>query len=95
MLRPKSPRARRFEPARHGVDEPPKHFTGRLTTTNIFGGWWASARDGFFTVRWGRFFAYLHQFDVASQTELLRQCAAGEAYRDHPHVPLREEDQHA
>lgn len=86
MLRPKTPRTRRFAPVRHGVDEPPRHFTGRLTRANIYGRWWPSARDGFFTVRWGRFFAYLHQFDAESQVELVKRCAAGEAYRDHPHT---------
>jgi hypothetical protein len=86
---------RRFAPARHEVDQPPQRFFGRLTMANIYGSWWASSRDGFFTVRWGRFFAYLHQFDAESQTELLRQCAVGEAYRDHPHTPPSQEGQHA
>lgn len=82
----KPSRPRRFAPARHELDQPPQRFSGRLTLTNIYGSWWASARDGFFTVRWGRFFAYLHQFDAESQAVLVKQCAAGEAYRDHPHT---------
>lgn len=95
MLRPKPTRTRRFTPGRHVVEQAPQRFMGRLTLKNIYGAWWASARDGFFTVRWGRFFAYLHQFDAASQAELLRQCAAGEAYRDYPHAPPFQEGQHA
>lgn len=77
--------ARRFAPARHGIDQPPVRFVGRLTMDNIYGGWWASARDGFFTVRWGRFFAYLHQFDDSTQRALIAACTAGERYRDDPH----------
>ncbi|MFL6676114.1 MAG: hypothetical protein ACJ8LG_22830 [Massilia sp.] len=76
----------RFAPARHGVDLPPQRFGGKLTIANIYGGWWASARDGFFTVRWGRFYAYLHQFDAESQSTLVAACAAGEEYRDRPHT---------
>ena len=75
----------RFQPRRHGLDEPPQHFVGRLTLANIYGDWWASARDGFFTVRWGRFYAYLHQFDVSSQGALIAECKAGHRYRDNPH----------
>lgn len=86
---------RRFTPARHEIDEPPQRFFGRLTLANIYGKWWASARDGFFTVRWGRFFAYLHQFDAESQAALLRACAAGEACRDYPHVAAPQEGKHA
>jgi hypothetical protein len=89
---PKGIRPRRFAPARHEIDQPPQRFAGKLTLTNIYGGWWASARDGFFTVRWGRFFAYLHQFDSESQIALVRQCASGEAYRDHPHAPAGTRD---
>lgn len=85
MLRPKPSKSRRFTPGQHEVDQAPQRFFGALTLANIYGNWWASARDGFFTVRWGRFFAYLHQFDSQSQVDLLRQCAASEAYRDHPH----------
>lgn len=80
-------KSRRFTPGRHELDQPPRRFLGKLTLANIYGSWWASARDGFFTVRWGRFFAYLHQFDAESQAALVKQCAAGEAYRDHPHLP--------
>ena len=76
---------RRFAPARHEVDQPPERFSGRLTMTNIYGEWWASARDGFFTVRWGRFFAYLHQFDEPSKAALIAACATGERNRDAPH----------
>lgn len=92
MLKPKQ---RRFSPARHGIDQPPQRFFGRLTLANIYGEWWASARDGFFTVRWGRFFAYLHQFDAESRAALLEACAAGEAYRDYPHRPPHQEGEHA
>ncbi len=81
--RPRTPRY--FRPALHGAEQPPQHFVGRLTLCNIYGGWWASARDGFFTVRWGRFFAYLHQFDDASKAALIAACAAGERFRDAPH----------
>ena len=94
MQNPKT-KTRRFTPARHGLDQPPQRFFGRLTLKHIYGEWWASARDGFFTVRWGRFFAYLHQFDVESRAALLQACAAGEASRDYPHVPAPEEDRHA
>lgn len=82
---------RRFTPARHEVDQPPQRFFGRLTMANIYGSWWASARDGFFTVRWGRFFAYLHQFDPESQAALVKSCAAGEAYRDCLHTESGQE----
>lgn len=70
----------------------PQHFKGKLSLTNIYGEWWASARDGFFTVRWGRFFAYLHQFDSASRATLIAACEKGHQYRDHPHgiVPWEE-----
>ena len=96
MLRTDASRPkRRFTPARHEVDQPPQRFCGRLTLANIYGSWWASARDGFFTVHWGRFFAYLHQFDAESQAALVKACAAGEAYRDYPHAPLSPEDRHA
>lgn len=91
MQKPKLTRPRRFVPARHGVDQPPQRFSGALTLANIYGSWWASARDGFFTVRWGRFFAYLHQFDPESQASLVKSCAAGEAYRDHPHTQSGQE----
>lgn len=68
------------------VDEPaPQHFTGRLSLTNIYGEWRASARDGFFTVRWGRFFAYLHQFDEQSQRHLIAACSNAHDRRDRPH----------
>lgn len=60
-------------------------FVGRLTMANIYGSWWASARDGFFTVRWGRFYAYLHQFDDATQRALIAACTSAERYREDPH----------
>jgi hypothetical protein len=85
MPTPKTIRPRRFAPSRHEVDQPPQRFVGNLTLANIYGGWWASARDGFFTVRWGRFYAYLHQFDRESQQVLIAACTAGERYRDAPH----------
>jgi hypothetical protein len=91
MPAPKPARSRRFVPARHEVDQPPQRFFGALTIANIYGSWWASARDGFFTVRWGRFFAYLHQFDPASQAVLVKSCAAGEARLDHPHTQAGQE----
>ncbi|HCY61537.1 MAG TPA: hypothetical protein DHV59_01575 [Oxalobacteraceae bacterium] len=81
----KPPRPNKFRPARHGLDEPPQHFTGQLTLENIYGEWWASARDGFFTVRWKRFFAYLHQFDPASRAQLIAACETAHRRRDHPH----------
>jgi hypothetical protein len=81
----KANRPRRFVPTRHELDQPPRRITGNLTVAHIYGGWWASARDGFFTVRWGRFFAYLHQFDEVSRTALIAACAAGEQCRDRPH----------
>jgi len=95
MHRLKPARSRRFAPARHGQDQPPQRFFGALTLTNIYGSWWASARDGFFTVRWGRFFAYLHQFDPESQAALVKCCAAGEAYRDGPCSQAPGERDHA
>lgn len=81
--RPRAPRY--FRPALHGAEQPPQHFAGPLTIRNIYGGWWASARDGFFTVRWGRFFAYLHQFDPPSRATLIAKCAEGEWSRERPH----------
>lgn len=94
MQTPKT-KTRRFTPAKHGLDQPPQRFFGTLSLANIYGGWWASARDGFFTVRWGRFFAYLHQFDAESQAVLVKQCAAGETYRDGPSSQPQEGRQHA
>ena len=88
---PKPARTRRFTPRRHLVEQQPQRFMGRLSLKNIYGEWWASARDGFFTVRVGRFFAYLHQFDAESQAALVKSCAAGEAYRDHPHTQAGQE----
>lgn len=85
MLIPKAIR-RRFAPARSGFDEPPQRFAGRLTLDNIYGEWWASARDGFFIRRWCRFFAYLHQFDNACPAAVLATCAAGEECRDFPNA---------
>jgi hypothetical protein len=85
MANPQLTKPRKFAPARHGVDQPPQRFFGNLSLTNIYGSWWASARDGFFTVRWGRFFAYLHQFDDESQRALISACTAGERYREDPH----------
>lgn len=81
-----STRASRCRPTLQGVDLPLRRFTGKLSLANIYGEWWASARDGFFTVRWGRFFAYLHQFDEPSRAVLIAACAAGEQYRDAPHT---------
>jgi hypothetical protein len=75
----------RFHPGRHELDVPPQHFNGHLTLKNIYGEWWASARDGFFTVRWGRFFAYLHQFDPAGRAALIAACEAGHHQRAHAH----------
>jgi len=95
MQKPKAIRARRFTPARHAAEQPPQRFFGALTLANIYGSWWASARDGFFTVRWGRFFAYLHQFDPESQKVLVKQCAAGETYRDGPCSQPEEGRHHA
>jgi hypothetical protein len=91
MQKPKPAKSRRFAPGRHDVDHPPQRFFGALTMSNIYGSWWASARDGFFTVRWGRFYAYLHQFDSESQAILVKCCAAGEAYREYPHIPSGQE----
>ena len=78
-------RITKFQPGRHGADQPPQHFAGHLTMENIYGEWWASARDGFFTVRWKRFFAYLHQFDPISRAHLIEECESAHRRRDYPH----------
>jgi hypothetical protein len=89
-------RPTKFHPALHESDVPPQHFKGRLTITNIYGEWWASARDGFFTIRWKRYFAYLHQFDPSSRDALIAQCESAHRQRDYPHVlPSKGEGDHA
>lgn len=70
---------------RREFDDPPKHFKGQLTLANIFGEWMAGSRDGFFAVRWGRFYAYLHQFDPSSRDVLIAACEKAHRNRDHAH----------
>lgn len=70
---------------RRAPDIRPQHFKGSLTLDHIYGSWWASARDGFFAIRWGRFYAYLHQFDQPSRAALIAACEKAERDRDFAH----------
>jgi hypothetical protein len=75
-----------FKKRRHGLDEPPKQFTGRLTRANIYGKWRACTEKGLYAVQWGRFWAYAHQFDASSQLLLIEECKTAQYQRDYPHV---------
>jgi hypothetical protein len=79
---------RRRTLVRHQIDQAPRRYVGRLTRAAICGVWWSSASDGLFTLCGRCFLAYLHLFAVASQAEMVKQCATGMAYRGHPYLPV-------
>lgn len=53
------------------------HFPGEITLHDIKDGWSVILKNGYFTVCWSLFFAYLHQFDEQTQFFLIDECTTG------------------
>lgn len=55
------------------------HVPGEITLHDIKDGWSVSWKNGYFTVCWSLFFAYLHQFDEQTQFFLIDECTTGKS----------------